>query len=64
MSATRLLHFMQAQNIHATVELAARHSGVFSAAFLLNGSDKGQQSGRIKAAGCWFESGWCVGALK
>ena len=47
--ATRLLHPMQALNIHATVELAARRSGVFSAIFLLNGSDMRQQSGQIKA---------------
>ena len=35
---------------------------VFNATFLPNRSDKRQQSGRIKAVGCWFESGWCVGA--
>ena len=62
-SATHLLHLAQAQNIHTTVELAARRSGVFNATFLPNGSDKRQQSGRIKAAGCWFQSGRCVGAL-
>ena len=39
-------------------------SGVFNATFLQNGSDKRQQSGRIKAVGCWFESGPCVGAFK
>ena len=38
-SATRLLHLAQAQNIHATVEPAARRSGVFNANFLLNRSD-------------------------
>ena len=43
--ATRLLHLAQAQNVHATVELAARQSGVFNATFLLNGSDNRQQSG-------------------
>ena len=30
--------------------------------FLPNSSDERQQSGRIKAAGSWFESGQCVGA--
>ena len=34
-----------------------------SATFLPNGSDERQQSGRMKAAGCWFESGQCVGPL-
>ena len=34
---------------------------VFNANFLPNRSDKRKQSGRIKAVGCWFESGWCVG---
>ena len=63
-STTRLLHLVQAQNVHATVELAACQSGVFNATFLLNGSDERQQSGRIKAVGCWFESGRCVGAFK
>ena len=36
----------------------------FNANFLPNGSDKRQQSGWIKAVGCWFESGWCAGALR
>ena len=58
-----LLHLMHAQNVHAAVELAARQSRVFNATFLLNGSDESQRSGRIEAAGCWFESGWCVGAF-
>ena len=66
-SATRshgdLWHRAQGQNVHTTVDLAARRSGVFNATFLPNGSDKSQQRGRIKAVGCWFESGWCVGAL-
>ena len=42
---------MQAQNVHATVELAARQSGVFNATHLPNVSDKRQHSGRIKAVG-------------
>ena len=63
-SATRLLHLAQAQNVHATVELAARWSGVCNATFLTNGSNKRQQSGWMKAVGCWFQSGWCVGAFK
>ena len=62
-SATRLLHLAQAQNVHATVELAARRSGVFNATFLPNGSDKRQRSGRIKAVGCCFKSGWCQGRI-
>ena len=33
---------------------------VFNATFLPNGSDERQQSGWIKAVGCWFESGRCV----
>ena len=61
-SATSLLHLAQAQKVHATVKLAGGRSGVFNATFLLNGSDKRQQSGWIKAVGCWFESGRCVGA--
>ena len=48
---------------HATVEPAACQSGVFTATFLPNGSDKRQQSGRIKAVGCWFQCGQCVGAF-
>ena len=63
-SATHLLHLVQAQNVHATVELAARRSGAFNATFLPNGSDERQQSGRIKAVGCWlFVWVWavCVG---
>ena len=63
-SATCLLHLAQVQNVHASVELAARRSGVFNASFLPNGSDKRQQSGWIKAVGWWFESGWCVGAFR
>ena len=35
----------------------------FSTAILPNGSDERQESGQIKAGGCWFESGWCVEAL-
>ena len=35
---------------------------MFSATFLLNGSDKRQRSGQIKLVGCWFESGQFVGA--
>ena len=35
----------------ATVELTALRSVVFSATFLPNGSDKRQQSGRMKAVG-------------
>ena len=62
-SATRLLHLAQVQNVYATVELAARRSGVFNATFLPNGSDERQQSGWIKAVGCWFVSGPCVGSL-
>ena len=65
-STTHLLHLTQAQNIHTAVELAACRSGVFDTTLLPNGSDKRQQSGRIKAVdkfGCWFESGWCVGGL-
>ena len=54
---------MQAQNVHATVELAARRSSVFGATFLPNGSDKRQRSGRIKAVGCWLESGRYAGAF-
>ena len=38
-------------------------SGVFNATFLPNRSDKRQQSYRIKAVGCWFESGRRVGAF-
>ena len=63
-SATRLLHLVQERNVHATVELAARRSGVFNMTFLQNGSDKRQQSALIKAVGSWFESRWCAGALK
>ena len=37
---------------------------MFNATFLPNGSDKRQRSGRIKAVGCWFESGQCVGPFK
>ena len=37
---------------------------MFNATFLPNGSDKRQQSGRIKAVECWFKSGWCVGAFR
>ena len=40
--------FCVAQNVQTTVELAARRSGVFNAAFLPNGSDERQQSGRIR----------------
>ena len=47
-----------------TYTLAARWSSVFNATFLTNGSDKRQQSGRMKSVSCWFESGWCVGAFK
>ena len=36
----------------------------FIANFLPNGSEQRQRSGRMKAAGCWFESGWCVGDLE
>ena len=63
-SATHLLHLVQAQNVHTTVELAARRSGVFNATLLLNGSDKRQQSGWIKTVDCWFESEWCMGAFR
>ena len=62
-SATRLFHLTHVQNVHATVALAAHQSGVFNATFLLNMSDKMQQSGRIKAVCCWFESVQCVGAF-
>ena len=37
---------------------------VFNATFLPNRSDKRQQSGRIKAVGCWFESGRYVAAFR
>ena len=57
-SATCSLHLAQAQNVHATVEMATRRSGATS---LPNRSDERQWSGRIKAVGCWFESGRCVG---
>ena len=57
------MHLTQVQNVHATVELAARRSVVFNAAFQLNGSDERQQSGLIKAVGCRLESGRCVGAF-
>ena len=63
-SVTRLLHLAQAQNVDSTVELAARQNVVFNATFLPNGSDKRQQSGGIKAVGCWFESGRRVGAIR
>ena len=33
---------------------------MFNATSLPNGSDERQQSGLIKAVGCWFESGQCV----
>ena len=56
--------FSQAQNAHATVYLAVVEALCFSATFLQNGSDERQRSGRMKAVGCWFESGWCVGALQ
>ena len=55
---------MQVPNVHATVELTACRNGLFSATFLLNGSDERQHSGRIKAGGCWLESGWCMGAFR
>ena len=58
------MHLVQAQNVHATVELAACRSGRFNTTFLPNRSDKRQRSGQIKAVGCWFESGHCVGALR
>ena len=41
----------------------SHRSGVFNATFLPNGSDERQWSGWIKAVGCWFESGRCVGAF-
>ena len=63
-SATCLLHLAQAQNIHATVELAACRSGVFNATFLPNGLDERQQSGRIKAVGCWLSLGGVMGAFR
>ena len=47
---------------YATVELAARRNSVFNATFLLNRSDEKQWKGRIKAGGCWFQSGRCVEA--
>ena len=55
---TRLLHLAQAQNVHATVELTALRSVVFSATSLPNGSDKRQQSGRIKAVGLSLGGVW------
>ena len=57
-----LLHLTQAQNVHATVELAARRSGVFNATFLPNGSDKRQRSGRIKAV-CLLAVGLSLGGV-
>ena len=39
---------MQVQIVGATVELAARRSGVFSATFLHNGLDERQRSGQIR----------------
>ena len=52
---------VQAQNVHAAVSLAAVKVVCFNANLLPNGSDERQRSGRIKAGGCWFESGRCVG---
>ena len=57
------MHLTQAQNVHTSVELAARRSGVFDATFLPNRSDERQCRVWIKAVGSWFESGPCVGAL-
>ena len=51
-----LLHLVQAQNKRATVELAARRSGVFNAICLPNGSDERQQSGRIRQLDAWVDS--------
>ena len=62
-SGTCLLHLVQVQNVHATVELAACRSGMFNATFLPSRSDKRQQSGWIKAVGCWLESGGACGGL-
>ena len=55
--ATDLLHLAQVQNIHTTVELAARRRGVFNATFLPNGSDERQQSGRIRQLDVWAGCG-------
>ena len=57
-------YLVQAQNVHATIELAASRSGMFNATCLPNGSDKRQQSGQVKAVGWWFEAGRRVGALR
>jgi hypothetical protein len=54
---------VQAQNVHATVSLAAVFVVCFNAAFLPDGSDERQRRGRIKAVGHWFESGRCVAPL-
>ena len=59
--ATGLLHLAQAQNVHATVELAEHRSSVFNATFVPDGSDERQQSGRrVVGQGRWT-SGRCGG---
>ena len=52
------------QNVNATIYLAAVEAVCFHTTFLPNGSGERQWIGRIKAVGCWFESGWCAGSLK
>ena len=57
-----LLHLWQAQNAHATVQLAVVFAVCFNATLLPEGSDERQRSGGMKAVGRWFESGRCVWA--
>ena len=44
--------------------VSSHGSGTFNATFLPNSLDERQQSGQIKAVGCWFESGRCVVAFR
>ena len=48
-----LLHLVQAQNVHAAVELAARRSVCSMTRFCPNGSDERQQSGRTRQLDVW-----------
>lgn len=46
------MHFVQVQNVHATVQLATAEAVCLNATFLLH------------RVGCWFESGQCVGRFR
>ena len=60
-TGTRLVAPKVEESYCISVQLAVVEAVCFYTTFLPNRSDERQRSGRIKAAGRWFESGRCVG---